>query len=266
MGPAEAAPRTGVCERGRVERSPAPRTHPCKPAPAGCTASPLPGLDAAAIRQLAGSWSDEGFWEDIEWLSERFWLTSGDEHVAAWHHLVLAVGNFKRQPGRRLRPARLAHLSGPLRLEQRPSSFDVPGTEPPATVAAEDAGGWHRLSKELPGAAEATTTTLLAALWPNSHLVFDWRVRAAANALRIRAELPPTSGVNANATDTPPLTFDDYELVREWALGVADSTGERLSSVERALYRLSQLIPAADARTWFGYAKQAAAALSSLST
>lgn len=202
---------------------------------------------------------------DIEWLSERFWSTTGDEHVVAWHHLVLAVGNFKRQSGRRLRPAHLAHLSGSLRLE-RPSTFDVPGTEPAATVAAEGSAGWRRLSKELPGAAEATTTTLLAALWPDHHLIFDWRVRAAANALRIRAELPPTSGVNADARDAPPLTFDDYELVREWALGAAASTGERLPSVERALYRLSQLIPAADARTWFGYAKQAAAALASLST
>lgn len=203
---------------------------------------------------------------DIEWLAERFWSTVGDQRVVAWHHLVLAVGNFKRQSGRRLRPARLAHLSGPLRLEQRPSSFDVPGTEPPTTVAAEDSAGWRRLSKELPGAAEATTTTLLAALWPDHHLVFDWRVHAAANALRIRAELPPTSGVNAEATNTPPLTFDDYELVREWALGVAASTGERLASAERALYRLSQLISAADGRTWFGYAERAAAALASLST
>ena len=74
-----------------------------------------------------------------------------------WHHLVMAVGNFKRQNGRRLWPARIAAAPVTV-LHVRPDRFCVPaGPE----VIREDAGSWTRLEQSLGGAAAATTTTLL---------------------------------------------------------------------------------------------------------
>lgn len=59
------------------------------------------------------------------------------------------------------------------------------------------------LSGSLPGAGVATTTTILAALWPNQHFIFDWRVHAAANALRIEAGLGATSDVEPTSVYSP---------------------------------------------------------------
>lgn len=225
---------------------------------------PLPGLAAEAVRRLAGSWSDAGFWADIEWLAARFWTTVGVEHAIAWHHLVLAIGNFKRQPGRRLHAGRLAGLQPAPAVESRRSAIEVPGADPVVRVSVENFDSWRSLSGALPGAAEATTTTLLAALWPDRHFVFDWRVFAAANALRISAGLVTTPDIPIEGSEMPQLTFDDYRIVREWVIGVAALTLESPSAVERSLYRLSQLVPAADGRTWARYADEISAKLAAV--
>ena len=69
---------------------------------------PLPGLTLAAVKQLSASRDDDGFWNDVRFLADRFWTVSDEEsRLIRWHHFVLAVGNFKRQAGRRLRPPAL---------------------------------------------------------------------------------------------------------------------------------------------------------------
>lgn len=56
---------------------------------------PLPGLDADAIVRLAGPWTDDGLWEDIQILVAAFWAADRvDEQHLRWHHLVLSVGNL----------------------------------------------------------------------------------------------------------------------------------------------------------------------------
>jgi hypothetical protein len=115
---------------------------------------------------------------------------------------------------------------------------------------------WRQLEAALPGAALATTTTLLAALWPDDHFVFDWRVEAAANALRIDAGLPATRWAESEMEGRKRTTsdFSDYATVRSW-LREIDCP---LNSLERALYRLSQKVPSVKGRSWPDYASAVA--------
>jgi hypothetical protein len=101
-------------------------------------------------------------------------------------------------------------------------------------------------------------------LWPSRHLVFDRRVFSAANGLRIAADRRPTPGVRPNSHKTPPRTSQDYKCVRGWALDVAGATGERLSSVERALYVLARDVKRVKGRTWREYSEVVVARLREL--
>lgn len=232
----------------------------------------LPGLEASAISGLFETWSDGGLWADVNWLADRFWASEKDDRLVAWHHLVMAVGNFKRQRGRRLQPPLLAP-----RLDVQPrrlsGAFVLPESEPVVVIEVDDPASWSLLEKRLPGAAVATVTTLLAALWPERHFVFDWRVRAAANGLRVLSGLETTAGVEPEGSKSPKLTLDDYCIVRDWILDAAERTGEPLVAIERALYRLSQKASKAKrkaegrgkaAQTWSEYADEIASVVAAL--
>jgi hypothetical protein len=144
----------------------------------------LPSYDGGTAGSSSVSPTAAGDLRDDSLLADLAWTAPDDgERRMRWHHLVMAVGNFKRQNGRRLRPARIAAAPVTV-LHVRPDRFCVPaGPE----VIREDAGSWTRLEQSLGGAAAATTTTLLAALWPDSHHILDWRVLAAAAGLGILA-------------------------------------------------------------------------------
>lgn len=225
--------------------------------------SALPGLTGALVDRWAGEWNDTGLWADIDVLADRFWAATGQptEEVTAWHHLVLAVGNFKRQAGRiRIRlPERTAPAATTV---ERAESFDVPGTTPTLRLACEEPGSWVRLAENVTGFAVPTTTTLLTALWPERHFVADWRVRAAANALRLyHGGLEFSAGIHPDRSGAKPITFDDYALLRDWLLDAAHHTGRPLVAVERALYELSRAVKGEAGRTWAGYAAALAATL-----
>lgn len=216
---------------------------------------PLPGLDKFAVSRFAAGWSDEGLWDDIALLADAFWFADGDsERRYRWHHLVLAVGNFKREGGRRIRPGRLTGPALPAAAATPLAHFSVPGTA--VILDCEDPGSWVRFTDSLPGAATATATTVLAALWPTRHFVFDWRVHAVANALRLRAGLPTTVDLDPLSTRILVETLEAYAIVRGWLLTTSDVTGEALVSVERAMYELSRAadMPRGHApRTWEDY-------------
>jgi len=210
----------------------------------------LPGLGDAAVRRLARSWDDGGLWDDVRRLAERFIASQETDQLLAWDHLVLAVGNFKRQPGRRLRPPSLSDVA-PAVPAMPSYTVVMPGTDKP--LDAEKISSWQLLMDSLPGAAVATTTTLLAALWPDRHIVFDWRVHAAANGVRIHAGLKPTPGVMPDSSASANETLENYAIVRRWTLDTADRTGAPLVEVERAINRLSQEVPDSAGRTWREY-------------
>ena len=71
---------------------------PCKEA----TVATDLGIDGNRLGEIGSRWNDGGLWDDALWLAARAWEdTDQDEHRHRWHHLVMAVGNFKRQQGRR---------------------------------------------------------------------------------------------------------------------------------------------------------------------
>src|SRR6266702_2069663 len=173
-------------------------------------------------------------------LADRFWAAREEElRLICWHHLVLAVGNFKRQGGRRLRPPALPGQADQSQVH-RTDELLVPGLDGAGRLHVEDSKSWRMLSGALSGAGVPTTTTILTALWLEQHFVFDWRVHAAANALRIHAGLDATAEVEPSSTYSPPLMFSDYELIRRWILGTAAELGVRATQVERSLYQLSR--------------------------
>jgi len=219
---------------------------------------PLPGLDTTAVARLGGAWNDDGLWDDVEHLAASVFAKADDPDRMRWlwHHLVLAVGNFKRQRGRRLYAAPLGQRRA---AHPRPPSLAVPvadGTLPLNCLRAET---WVHLQHTLRGAGAATVATLLAALWPEEHVVIDWRVHAAANALRICADLPTTPAVDPTNTGGVAVTIDEYAVARVWIVEQGRQLGKAPNQVERALYRLSmsKTVPKlnrGETRTWADYA------------
>lgn len=221
------------------------------------TRSELPGLTPARAAALAGTWEDGGLWEDVMWLSRQCWRGGTPEQQALrWHHFVLAVGNFKRQAGR-MSPPRIGDLA------EREATPEDQFLTPSGLVLQRDVhDSWLELSDGFPGIALATTTTLLSALWPEDHFIFDWRVQAAADALRIHADLEPTPKtqreISTKKWQRP--TFEDYGMVRSWLKTI----GCPLRTSERALYRLSQGVPTVSGRSWSDYATAVATRLESV--
>jgi hypothetical protein len=216
------------------------------------------GVPVERIRAVGGAWSDGGLWDDVLLLADLAWTAPDDgERRMRWHHLVMAVGNFKRQNGRRLRPARIATAPVTV-LHIRPDRFCVPeGPE----VIREDAGSWTRLEQSLGGAAAATTTTLLAALWPDSHHILDWRVLAAVAGLGILAGGDQDLGL-ADAGSRAQLrpTLDQYAEVRALLTRLGNQAGVPVATLERALYLMSRAVQG-KGMTWAEYGAALAAAV-----
>lgn len=229
---------------------------------------PLPGLDAGVIDRLGRSWDDGGLWLDIERLADAVFARQGDRRFGfLWHHLVLAVGNFKRQPGRRLYPAPLSDRQ----LGQsppRPDALVIPLAGGSLQIGRLDEETWAKLKHALRGAGVATVTTLLAALWPDQHIVFDWRVHAAANGLRLNAGMPTTQGVDPQGDRSVAITLDEYRTVRGWVVSQAGGVERPPVQVERSLYRLSQLeklkLSKGKKRTWTTYGDLVGEAVTSI--
>src|SRR4051812_14454858 len=117
------------------------------------------GLSAEEIKALARTFASSGLggWEDIEWLADRFWAPDFDPPRA--HHLLMAVGNFKRQGGTVIHtPERLRDLDAQP-TAARSSACVVFGVE----LAREAPASWRRLTTDgqIRGLGVATATTLL---------------------------------------------------------------------------------------------------------
>jgi hypothetical protein len=210
---------------------------------------PLPGFTASRARRLAAEWDDDGLWDDVVLLGKRFWAASDPvDRAVRWHHLVLAVGNFKRPRTRWLVPARLDGL--PRQQCSTTNSFDTPSG---VRVSIDDRTSWEALRESLVGADVSTVAHLLAALWPEHHVAFDWRVRVAASGLRLAGDLSVCPGLAPAVAggESSPLDFDDYTLVRGWLRAVDIP----LIVSQRALYCLSRRAGSDPDRAWPEYAR-----------
>jgi hypothetical protein len=208
------------------------------------------GVPLERIRAFGESWSDGGLWDDILWLALQAWAASGEEQRRVrWHHLVMAVGNFKRQGGRRLRPARICP-AGNLSFDVRLDRFQVPGR---ASISRDNEASWQRLESSLSGAATATTTTMLAALWPESHHILDWRVLAAVAGLGVVDGGDSDLGlVTSSGQNQLEPTLERYAGVRTLLNRLAAEASLPVRTLERALYRMTQNVQG-KGMTWAQY-------------
>lgn len=196
------------------------------------------GVPADQIRALGEAWSDGGLWDDILFLSLLAWAAADDrERQMRWHHLVMAAGNFKRQNGRRLRPSRISP-AGNLTFTPAAEHFTGPAG---LTINRDDSDSWENLRRSLAGAGPTMTTTVLAALWPDTHHILDWRVLAAVAGLGLVAggendlHLAEPAGRNQLEPE-----LDRYAEVRELLIRQSGQAGVPLRTTERALYLMSK--------------------------
>lgn len=190
--------------------------------------------------------NDGGFeaWSIIPSLAERAWTATDAERPFAWHHLVMAVGNFKRDARIRLQ----LDIELPVdHVDRGQQPFVLPDGE---HIEASDPDTWQTLI-DLKGLGIATTSAILAALWPTHHAVIDRRSRNAFVALQLLQEgkspileahgIDPDKKGDRTALGDP--TLPQYEQYRR---ALADEVGGRaairLMDVERALYSLEQRV------------------------
>jgi hypothetical protein len=118
-------------------------------------------------------------WQNITVLASRLFDTvdsQGRSDAETFHHLLMAVGNFKRQAGDIHLPVDFAGSVS----KQRPKSLMLPGDL--GRLECDKVAAWQRL-KGIPGLGIPTASCLLAALWPDSHVIMDVRDRRAAIGL-----------------------------------------------------------------------------------
>lgn len=202
-------------------------------------------LSPPHVTKLAGTWGTKGSypwddaWADIDTLARQFLACNRDDDAAyasAWHHLLMAIGNFKRSAGH------IAPLSKPLasvELADRRARFTIPGLpSDQAEVACEDPATWSLLTKGLKGLGVPTATTLLSALWPERHAILD--IRDATAAVGIGAD-PFWDRDNLNDAKLPER---DWLLYRGWFRDtiVRTATADTCEPVrvERALFGLDE--------------------------
>lgn len=171
-------------------------------------------------------------WRNIRALATRLLRTldqQGRCDPETWHHLLMAVGNFKRQAGDiHPRVTLSSDSAGPLS-----KSFLLPGDDQLECDAVES---WQVLTK-IPGLGQLPTTScLLAALWPDHHAIMDVRDRRAAVGLQVGRR----SGQNPSldSATIPSSEWWFYDWFRRTVTATARAAGTQPVEVERALYVL----------------------------
>jgi hypothetical protein len=228
----------------------------------------VPGLLPLTDVQVTGltrDWGSAGHWRqawsDIAILAQRFLeCGAGDRMTAtwAWHHLLMAAGNFKRQGGL-IVPS---PLTSPIGNGNCPDRILIPGSAgEQAALCCEEPVTWHRLT-DIPGLGVPTATTVLAALWPQRHMIIDVRDTRAALGLGAGVLWDVEGLEDAEFPDTH--DHDGYwELYQKWfrpTILETAATSEPLG-VERALFHLDELVlpglPKDRQWTWSGYRNEA---------
>jgi hypothetical protein len=208
------------------------------------------GIPSDRIRALGETWSDGGLWDDILYLAELAWEAADEPgRRMRWHHLVMATGNFKRQNGRRLRPSRLSPADD-LTLTTRKAQFSGPDN---LEIRRDDVGSWRHLQSSLDGAGTATTTTILAALWPDHHHILDWRVLATVAGLGVIVGSENDLGlVTPAGRDQLEPDLNRYSRVRKLLIRQSREANVPLRTAERALYLMSKAVNG-KGMTWAEY-------------
>lgn len=197
---------------------------------------------------------------DLVKLAERVHATDGVDREFAWHHLLLAVANFKSE-----RKVLLSPL--PVVNQLRPGTnggVTVPIPEGVLTITAEDPATWGALSDAISGLGVARASTVLAALWPARHAIIDRRSLWAAFALAgpVSGWKPPLP--DPDATTGGQIDWPRYGWYRDRVLATASAIQGAPVDVERGLYQLGRRLGTESGRTWLSYATEANSKLEKL--
>ena len=109
---------------------------------------------------------------------------------------------------------------------------------------------WKRL-RTVRGIETATATAILAALWPQQHLIFDTWVFNVANAMRADGD----SAFLASRANSPygEISIDVYGEARPMFLDLAQNHHVRLVDIERAAFVIARALGNDPDRTWRDY-------------
>ena len=207
-------------------------------------------LTADQVHSLTGRWEAKKplvqAWADIEVLADRFLVCEAESFDATdrWHHLLMAVGNFKRRGGLIL-PAVLPRAAAGDQAD-RPERIVIPGAHGQGSeVKCGDPKTWLRLTKSVRGLSVPTATALLSALWPDYHVIVDQNDRDAAVGLDA-AELLVRKGLDDGWFEKEEGSrWTLYEWFRDVVVKTASSLSEQgphiiPQDVERALFVLGR--------------------------
>lgn len=178
---------------------------------------------------------------EVTTLARRFWIlyhaydgSWSDDLTTVWHHLLLAVANFKRQAGRIVGIPSLPVV--PIGDHLRRDAVVVSPAR--LTIARDgDEFAQRRTFNRMRGFGVATGSALLAALWPSHHLIVDRLAFATALVLDDEglARLLRYTDLESRRWLDP--TWEDYIwYATRSRLWVQQHPSQELVSVERALY------------------------------
>jgi hypothetical protein len=171
-------------------------------------------------------------WRNIDVLASRLFNTLDAEEQCdpeTFHHLLMAVGNFKRQAG----DIHLRVDFADLAARQRGKSFVIPGGV--GRLERDNRASWQRL-QQIPGLSIPTASCLLAALWPGSHVIMDVYDRRAAVGLQVGRRSHDNRRLDEVWAPSHEWWF--YDWFRRTLTMTAQAADCEPVSVERALYIL----------------------------
>ena len=171
-------------------------------------------------------------WRNIRVLASR--LLDGLDpqgrcEPETFQHLLLAVGNFKRQAGDIHLPVDLADWE----TEWRSESLVLPGGL--GRLDRDDVASWQRLD-QIPGLGVPTATCLLAALWPDRHAIMDVLDRRATIGFQVGRHSYNDQRLDAALVPSREWWF--YDWFRRTVMLTAQAADCEPVLVERALYIL----------------------------
>ena len=188
--------------------------------------------------------------EDIFALAGLFTFSlrtgTASEQAKRWHHLLMAVGNFKRQGGS-IHVERERLINAPA-AALPPAPFVPPGSQPGTVPLAPTSDPGHAYFRTIKGLRRApTASVVLAALWPDDNLIVDRRDLNAAIGLLLPRVCGNSTvdGLRAWTRDRRRfgITTSDYGWLRMVAVatrGQPGFGGVSMLNLERALIMLDK--------------------------
>jgi hypothetical protein len=161
-----------------------------------------------------------------------------DERDRRWHDLLFAVGNMKRSAGNIHPPGTWLRASPSQR--DAPTSVLLPyGSESKGggIVSRDEPDSWLSLQQHVHGLGAATTSMVLASLWPSYHATLDRLTRLMLGALTWECS------ADGNKPHPPKVSLPAYrDWYRPQVRGIAIGLGADLWVIERGLFCFAQRV------------------------